>query len=68
MLTFPSKRVGVFSPGGGVMARSDTTGEDVVGFSGAGLYDSVVCGRGVVERAVVRTHVFLFHSFFNTYC
>ena len=54
VLAFPSKRLGVFAPGGGVMARSDSTGEDVVGFSGAGLYDSVVCGRGVEERTLVR--------------
>ena len=54
VLAFPSKRVGVFASGGGVIARSDSTGEDAVGFSGAGLYDSVVCGRGVVERPLVR--------------
>ena len=54
VLAFPSKRVGIFVPGGGVMVRSDSTGEDVAGFSGAGLYDSVVCGRGVEERPLVR--------------
>ena len=54
VLAFPSKRIGVFASGGGVMARSDSTGEDVVGFSGAGLYDSVICGRGVEERPLVR--------------
>ena len=54
VLAFPSKRVGVFASGGGVIARSDSTGEDLVGFSGAGLYDSVVCGRGVEERPLVR--------------
>ena len=54
VLAFPSKRVGVFASGGDVIARSDSTGEDAVGFSGAGLYDSVVCGRGVVERPLVR--------------
>ena len=66
VLAFPSKRIGVFASGGGVMARSDSTGEDVVGFSGAGLYDSVVCGRGVVERPLVRAHVFSLSAFFPT--
>ena len=56
VLAFPSKRVGVFAAGGGVMARSDSSGEDLLGFAGAGLYDSVVCGRGVVERPLVRAH------------
>jgi len=39
---FPSKPVGVFAPEGGtVIFRSDSNGEDLEGFAGAGLYDSV---------------------------
>jgi alpha-glucan,water dikinase len=36
--SFPSKSVGLF--GQGLMFRSDSSGEDLVGFAGAGLYDS----------------------------
>ena len=54
VLAYPSKRVGVFTTGVGLMARSDSTGEDLLGFSGAGLYDSVLCGHGVEERPLVR--------------
>jgi len=36
--SFPSKSVGLF--GEGLMFRSDSSGEDLVGFAGAGLYDS----------------------------
>jgi alpha-glucan,water dikinase len=38
----PSKRVGLYAPHGGTLiARSDTNGEDLEAFAGAGLYDSV---------------------------
>jgi alpha-glucan,water dikinase len=41
-LALPSKRVGLFAPHGGTLiARSDTNGEDLEAFAGAGLYDSV---------------------------
>lgn len=36
--SFPSKSVGLF--GQGLMFRSDSSGEDLMGFAGAGLYDS----------------------------
>jgi alpha-glucan,water dikinase len=36
--SFPSKSVGLF--GEGLMFRSDSSGEDLMGFAGAGLYDS----------------------------
>mmetsp|Transcript_42623 Transcript_42623/g.132910 ORF Transcript_42623/g.132910 Transcript_42623/m.132910 type:complete len:153 (-) Transcript_42623:259-717(-) len=40
--TFPSKPAGVFAPDGGThIFRSDSNGEDLEGFAGAGLYDSV---------------------------
>jgi alpha-glucan,water dikinase len=39
MTSFPSKSVGLY--GRGLMFRSDSNGEDLVGFAGAGLYDSV---------------------------
>jgi alpha-glucan,water dikinase len=37
--SFPSKSAGLY--GGGLMFRSDSNGEDLAGFAGAGLYDSV---------------------------
>lgn len=40
--SYPSKPIGVFVPdGGSLMFRSDSNGEDLEGFAGAGLYDSV---------------------------
>eukprot|EP00878_Enallax_costatus_P012225 GHUV01012768.1.p1 GENE.GHUV01012768.1~~GHUV01012768.1.p1 ORF type:complete len:407 (+),score=64.26 GHUV01012768.1:489-1709(+) len=42
LLALPSKRQGLFAPAGGtLMARSDTNGEDLAGYAGAGLYDSI---------------------------
>ena len=39
---FPSKRLGVFlTEGDSLIFRSDSNGEDLEGFAGAGLYDSV---------------------------
>jgi alpha-glucan,water dikinase len=38
VLTFPSKSHGLY--GGGLIFRSDSNGEDLPGFAGAGLYDS----------------------------
>jgi hypothetical protein len=44
LLALPSKRQGLFVPAGGTLiARSDTNGEDLVGYAGAGLYDRCVC-------------------------
>lgn len=40
LTSFPSKSVGLY--GGGLMFRSDSNGEDLAGFAGAGLYDSVM--------------------------
>ncbi|GBG63702.1 hypothetical protein CBR_g39013 [Chara braunii] len=37
---FPSKRVGLFTPPS-IIFRSDSNGEDLEGYAGAGLYDSV---------------------------
>lgn len=40
--TFPSKPQGVFAPESGThIFRSDSNGEDLEGFAGAGLYDSI---------------------------
>jgi alpha-glucan,water dikinase len=42
LLSLPSKRVALYAPSGGTLiARSDTNGEDLEAFAGAGLYDSV---------------------------
>jgi len=40
VLSFPSKSVGLF--GSGLIFRSDSNGEDLTGFAGAGLYDSFI--------------------------
>jgi len=40
LLAFPGKSVGLY--GGGLIFRSDSTGEDLAGYAGAGLYDSVL--------------------------
>ena len=40
LLAFPSKSVGLF--GSGLIFRSDSNGEDLAGYAGAGLYDSVM--------------------------
>jgi alpha-glucan,water dikinase len=39
-LSFPSKSTGLF--GTGLILRSDSNGEDLAGYAGAGLYDSVM--------------------------
>ncbi len=40
LLALPSKRQGLFAPEEGTLiARSDTNGEDLEGYAGAGLYD-----------------------------
>lgn len=52
VLSFPSKVVSLASPGEGtIIARSDSNGEDLEGFAGAGLYDSVM-SRPAVEQVV----------------
>lgn len=40
LLSFPSKNVGIF--GESIIFRSDSNGEDLEGYAGAGLYDSVI--------------------------
>jgi alpha-glucan,water dikinase len=40
VVSYPSKSIGLF--GGGLIVRSDSNGEDLEGYAGAGLYDSVV--------------------------
>lgn len=40
ILAYPSKSVGLY--GGGLIFRSDSNGEDLAGYAGAGLYDSVL--------------------------
>jgi len=43
ILSFPSKSEGLY--GGGLIFRSDSSGEDLAGFAGAGLYDSFLLPR-----------------------
>ncbi|MEW6001240.1 MAG: PEP/pyruvate-binding domain-containing protein [Nitrospirota bacterium] len=40
IVAFPSKSIGLF--GSGLIFRSDSNGEDLAGYSGAGLYDSIM--------------------------
>jgi alpha-glucan,water dikinase len=40
LLAFPSKSVALF--GSGLIFRSDSNGEDLAGYAGAGLYDSIM--------------------------
>jgi alpha-glucan,water dikinase len=40
LASFPSKSIGLF--GGGLIFRSDSNGEDLADYAGAGLYDSVM--------------------------
>ncbi len=40
LLAYPAKSVGLY--GGGLIFRSDSNGEDLAGYAGAGLYDSVL--------------------------
>jgi alpha-glucan,water dikinase len=48
LLAYPGKSVGLY--GGGLIFRSDSNGEDLAGYAGAGLYDSVLLHE---PRAVV---------------
>jgi alpha-glucan,water dikinase len=45
ILSFPGKRMGLF--GGGLIFRSDSNGEDLTNFAGAGLYDSFLLPKPV---------------------
>src|SRR5207248_6789546 len=40
LVAYPSKSEGLY--GGGLIFRSDSSGEDLAGYAGAGLYDSVL--------------------------
>ena len=50
LLSYPSKSVGIF--GGGHIFRSDSNGEDLARYSGAGLYDSFMLAQP--RKAVLR--------------
>jgi alpha-glucan,water dikinase len=39
-MAFPSKSIALF--GSGLIFRSDSNGEDLAGYAGAGLYDSIM--------------------------
>src|SRR5262249_37090347 len=43
ILTYPSKSIGLY--GTGLIFRSDSNGEDLEGYAGAGLYDSVLLDK-----------------------
>lgn len=50
VVTLPSKRIALFAPDGCLIARSDSNGEDLDAFAGAGLYDSVLTKPPVVHQ------------------
>jgi alpha-glucan,water dikinase len=53
ILSYPSKSIGLY--GSGLIFRSDSNGEDLEGYAGAGLYDSVLLDRPR-EAALDYTH------------
>jgi alpha-glucan,water dikinase len=53
ILAYPSKSVGLY--GGGLIFRSDSNGEDLAGYAGAGLYDSVLL-EPPAERVLDYSH------------
>ncbi len=59
VLSYPSKSTGLY--GGGVIFRSDSNGEDLEDFAGAGLYDSFLAERPT-ERLLDYTTEPLFHD------
>ncbi len=42
VLSMPGKSTGLHAPKGGLIFRSDSNGEDLAGYAGAGLYDSFI--------------------------
>lgn len=49
VLLYPSKSEGMFVADGSLIFRSDSNGEDLEGYAGAGLYDSVTTAQTVRE-------------------
>lgn len=45
ILLYPSKSEGFFVPDGSLIFRSDSNGEDLDGYAGAGLYDSITTAK-----------------------
>ncbi len=42
IISMPGKSTGFYAPSGGLIFRSDSNGEDLEGYAGAGLYDSFI--------------------------
>jgi alpha-glucan,water dikinase len=49
VLLYPSKSEGMFVADGSLIFRSDSNGEDLEGYAGAGLYDSITTAQTVRE-------------------
>ena len=49
MLAYPSKSDGMFVPES-LIFRSDSNGEDLAGYAGAGLYDSITMDPTVTRK------------------
>lgn len=64
--TYPSKPDGVFAPANGsYIFRSDSNGEDLEGFAGAGLYDSVTVEECVHRPVAYADEPLIFNAAFR---
>lgn len=63
LLSFPAKSVGLY--GRGLIFRSDSSGEDLPGFAGAGLYDSVLLPPARMEFLDYRDEPLLWDEAFR---
>jgi alpha-glucan,water dikinase len=50
VLGFPSKRIGLFCPDT-LIFRSDSNGEDLEGYAGAGLYDRWALAKSFLDSS-----------------
>jgi hypothetical protein len=51
VLGFPSKRIGLFCPDT-LIFRSDSNGEDLEGYAGAGLYDRWAQAKSFLDSSL----------------
>lgn len=53
-MTYPSKSEGMFVPES-LIFRSDSNGEDLAGYAGAGLYDSITLEASSLKKVQYTT-------------
>lgn len=63
ILSFPGKRTGLF--GSGLIFRSDSNGEDLTNFAGAGLYDSFLLPKPVKAHPAYTADALLWDEHFR---